>query len=157
MSGVSHTFTLLPDTYSAVFFRYPENYNTFMPLKCGETIANDCLIFPTQKRVLSMLPNAATSSITLTGMNNGIYLQPGSVYFDVLALTPTSANFYEIPHNNLTTRRQIPATGAPTWMTITPTQTPGIFLRNYMNTVTIQLYGLYSTKFVNAFYINAPK
>lgn len=103
-----------------------------------------------------MLPNVATSAITLTGMNNGIYLQPGSVYFNVLALTPNSANFYEIPHNNLTTRRQIPATGSPTWMTITPTQTPNIFLRNYMNTVTIKLYGLYSTKFVNAFYINAP-
>ena len=42
-------------------------------------------------------------------------------------------------------------------MTITPTQTPGIFLRNYMNTITIEIYGLYSTTFVNAFYINAPQ
>ena len=41
-------------------------------------------------------------------------------------------------------------------MTIEPTQTPNIFLRNYMNTVNIKLYGLYSTTFVKAFYINAP-
>jgi hypothetical protein len=90
-------------------------------------------------------------------MNNGIYLQPQSVYFDVLTVSPTQASFYQIPHNNLTTRRQIPTTAAATWMTVEPTQTPGIFLRNYMNTATIKMYGLYSTTFVNAFYINAPK
>ena len=69
-------------------------------------------------------------------MTNGIYLQPLSQFVDVLALTPTTSNLYKIPHKNLTTRRQIPATAAPTWMTITPTQTPNIFLRNYMNTAT---------------------
>lgn len=90
-------------------------------------------------------------------MTNGIYLQPQSQFIDVLALTPTSSNLYNIPHNNLTTRRVIPATGVSTWMTINPTQTPGIFLRNYMNTATINIYGLYSTTFVNCFYINAPK
>lgn len=128
-----------------------------MPLSCVEGGGNTCLIFPTQKRVLTILPNVSTNAITLEGMTNGIYLQPLSQFVDVLALTPTSSNLYHIPHNNLTTRRQIPATGAPTWMTITPTQTPGIFLRNYMNTATINVYGLYSTTFVNCFYINAPK
>ena len=74
----------------------------------------------------------------------------------MVAITANSANLYEIPHNNLTTRQVVPPSNPPTWMTITPTQTPNIFLRNYMNTATIQLYGLYSTTFVNAFYINAP-
>lgn len=90
-------------------------------------------------------------------MNNGIYLQPLSKNIDVLALTPTSSNLYSIPHNNLTTRKIIPETSAANWMTITPTQTPGIFLRNYMNTATIKIFGLYSTTFINCFYINAPK
>lgn len=31
-TDVSHTFALQPDTYTAAFFRYPENYNTIMPL-----------------------------------------------------------------------------------------------------------------------------
>lgn len=157
LTNADHTFNLLPNTYTAAFFRYPENYNTIMPLSCVESGGNTCLIFPGQKRVLTLLPSVSTSTITLQGMTNGIYLQPLSQFVDVLALTPTSANLYQIPHGNLTTRRQIPTTGAPTWMTITPTQTPGIFLRNYMNTATINIYGLYSTTFVNCFYINAPE
>jgi hypothetical protein len=41
-------------------------------------------------------------------------------------------------------------------MTITPTQSPNLFLRNYINTATIQIKGLYSNNFIKAFYINAP-
>lgn len=89
-------------------------------------------------------------------MTNGIYLEPQSKFIDILALTPTSSNLYAILHNNLTTRQIVPTTNTANWMTITPTQTPGIFLRNYMNTATFKIYGLYSTTFVNCFYINAP-
>lgn len=41
-------------------------------------------------------------------------------------------------------------------MTIKPTQTNNIFLRNYLNTVEIQITGIYSSNFIQAFYINAP-
>lgn len=42
-------------------------------------------------------------------------------------------------------------------MTIIPTQTPDLFLRKwYWNTANFSIYGLYSTLFVKAFYINAP-
>lgn len=105
LKNVDHTFAFLPDTYTAAFFRYPENYQPVMPLSCVESGGNTCLIFPNQKRVLTLLPSVSTSTITLQGMTNGIYLQPLSQNIDVLALTPTSSNFYAIPHKNLTTRR----------------------------------------------------
>jgi len=41
-------------------------------------------------------------------------------------------------------------------MTITATQSPNIFLRNYLNTATIQLRGLYTDQYITAFYIHAP-
>lgn len=41
-------------------------------------------------------------------------------------------------------------------MTITPTQTPNLFLRNYMNTAIITINGLYTDTYINAFYIHAP-
>ena len=76
------------------------------------------------------------SSLTLVGMNNGIFLQPLENKIDLVGVTGSSINFYDIPHLNLTTRQQIPRLPAPTTMTITPTQSP-YFLRNYMNTVTM--------------------
>ena len=59
-----------------MFFRYPDNYDTIMPLECAESGGNTCLIFPNQQRVLTILPSLNTNTITLNGMNNGIYLLP---------------------------------------------------------------------------------
>ena len=89
-----------------------------MPVACSELGGNDCLIFPTQKRILVILPSVSTSSILLSGMNNGIHVKPLSDRFDVVAITPTSVNFYDVLHNNLTTLQIIPDTGAATYMTI---------------------------------------
>lgn len=46
--------------------------------------------------------------------------------------------------------------GAPNTFTITNTQNSGnVFLRNYWNTVKMEIDGLFSNKFVKAFYIVA--
>ena len=158
--GATHQFDIDSNTYSAMFIKYPDNYDTVMPLQCSESTGDPCLVFPVQKRVLVLLDSLPTTpSLILTGMNNGIYVQPNLLDIGLLALTTTNEAWsYEIPHGNLTTRQTVPllSSSPATWMTITPTQTPNIFLRDYMNTVSINLYGLYSTTFVKAFYINAP-
>jgi hypothetical protein len=41
-------------------------------------------------------------------------------------------------------------------MTIIPTQSPNLFLRNYMNTATITMNGLFTDSYITAFYIHAP-
>ena len=71
-----------------MFLRYPENYDTIMPLECTESGGGICLIFPNQKRILSLYDTPTTTdTILLSGMNNGIYLQPYSEFFDVVAIT----------------------------------------------------------------------
>jgi hypothetical protein len=32
--GANHSFQIVPNNYSAIFIKYPENYNTIMPLVC---------------------------------------------------------------------------------------------------------------------------
>jgi hypothetical protein len=57
----------------------------------------------------------------------------------------------------LTTIKTIYALATPNTMTLVPTQSPNLFLRNYMNTAIITLKGLFSDPYINAFYIHAPK
>lgn len=127
-----------------------------MPLQCASG-GTYCLIFPTQRRVLSINdPAVSINQIVLSSMNNGIYLQPLLKKLDLVGITSTHIKRYDIQHEPLHTRKRIPRLPAPNTMTITPTQTPNYFLRNYMNTATIEIYGLYSTTHINCFYINAP-
>ncbi len=65
---------------------------------------------------------------------------------------------YTIVHQPLTTRQDMPllAFAANTFV-ITNTQNSGaIFLRNYWNTVKMEIQGLYTSEFIKAFYIEAP-
>lgn len=89
-------------------------------------------------------------------MNNGFYLRPASLYFKVTVAHNTAGEVLLVPHNYLTTLKRNPDTNIATTMSITPTQTPNIFLRNYMNTVIISLDRLYESHFAKAFYIVAP-
>lgn len=46
-----------------------------MPLTCTAT-GGDCLIFPRQRKVVTITPAIITSSLSVMGLTNGIYLLP---------------------------------------------------------------------------------
>lgn len=161
-TNVNHVFTFTAVSpilaNQAIYIVYPENYNTLMPLTCTAG-AHKCFVFPTRNWVTVVTTSAiAAGSVTLTlsGMNNGYYLSPLSLYFRVTLAHGAPGELILIPHNSLVTLQRNPLTNTATVMTITPTQTPNIFLRNYMNTVVIQLTRLWESRFAKAFYIVAP-
>lgn len=141
---------------TAAFLNYPESYHDVMTHTCINPTGK-CIVFPRQRRVVAIpSPPLPVSSITLNNMTNGIYLSPISSYINLTVLSASNIDFYNIPHQNLTTITNNYFNGSSTRMTITPTQNPYIFLRNHMNIAIIQLYGLYTNPFIKAFYINAP-
>lgn len=87
LEGVDHTFDIdLKPDYSTFFAKYPINYQGVMPLECisGTT----CLVFPEQRRVLTMFdPPVYSAQLILSNMNNGIYLQPESNDVDLVGIT----------------------------------------------------------------------
>jgi|JI6StandDraft_1071083.scaffolds.fasta_scaffold14013_4 hypothetical protein len=129
-----------------------------MPLTCTAG-AHKCFVFPTRNWV-TVIPTSAIAAgsvtITLSGMNNGYYLAPTSLYFKLTVVHGSIGELFRINHNSLVTLKRNPLTNTATSMTITPTQTPNIFLRNYMNTVVIELKCLWESNFAKAFYIVAP-
>ncbi len=116
-----------------------------------------CIVFPNQKRVL-VIPSVAFSAgnLVLGNMVNGMYLNPLSMYINLTVFSSSTIDFYNTFHNNLTTIQTNYFAGTPTKMIITPTQSPNLFLRNYMNTATFEIYGLYTDPYIKAFYLNAP-
>lgn len=129
-----------------------------MPVTCTAG-AHTCYVFPTRNWVTviatAAIP-AGTVTIALSGMNNGIHVSPPSLYFRVLVAHGATGELILINHGGLVTLKRNPVTNTATSMLITPTQTPNIFLRNYMNTVIITLDRLYESRFAKAFYIVAP-
>lgn len=117
-----------------------------------------CIVFPKQKRVVVIVTTpVATPSLSLLTMNNGMYVNPISQYINLTVCSSTALDLYNVYHNNLTTITKNYVSTLMNYMTITPTQSPNLFLRNYLNTAIIQLYGLYTDPYIKAFYINAPK
>jgi hypothetical protein len=162
-TGVSHSFGLQltsPVTTSdIIYILYPENYDNVMPSSCGISGGHTCYVFPTRNWVTIIPASTLSGSITLTltNMNNGQYLQPSSLYLKVtISRGGTTADIYNILHNPHTTLQRSPSSGSASSMTLTPTQTPNIFLRNYANTVTFTLTRIYTSAFIRAFYIIPP-
>jgi hypothetical protein len=122
------------------------------------TITNGrCIVFIKQRRILAIATTpVALGSLALNNMINGMYVNPMSSYINLAVYTSSSIDYYNVYHNNLTTIIKNYVTNVTNYMTITPTQSPNLFLRNYINTAIIKLYGLYTDPYINAFYINAP-
>ena len=117
-----------------------------------------CIVFPKQRRVLAIITTpVASGSLVLFTMVNGMYVNPMSSYINLTVYTSSTIDYYNVYHKNLTTIIKNYVTNVTNYMTITPTQNPNVFLRNYMNTAIIKLCGLYTDPYINAFYINAPK
>jgi len=62
-----------------------------MPLTCGST--GSCLIFPDQRLVLSLEASATVTSLAISGLTNGIYIQPDTNIFMTL-VSPTAIDTY---------------------------------------------------------------
>jgi hypothetical protein len=152
-----HTYTFTSIALSAAFIKYPENYQAVMPLSCVRT-GNTCLVFPKQRKIVTVESGASILSILVSGMTNGIYIQA----MNNIELTVASSNSlvkYQIVHPLMAERNYMPVIGATALNTfsIIPTQNSNnVFLRNYWNTVKLQFTGLFSTPFVKAFYIVTP-
>jgi hypothetical protein len=155
-----HIYTFNSIALYSSFIKYPENYQDVMPLVCTGT--GSCLVFPKQRKVVTIESNAAITTLTLSGMTNGIYIKPVN-NIDLKLASSTILHKYQIVHPLLLERNYMPAigsasTGTPlnTFDIINTQNSNNIFLRNYWNTVKIKITGLFSTAFVKAFYIVAP-
>lgn len=73
-------------------------------------------------------------------------------------VSAASVHKYQVAHGSLTTQTTMPllASAANTFTIVNTQNTGAIFLRNYWNTVQMQIKGLFSDKFIKAFYIVAP-
>lgn len=127
-----------------------------MPFTCASTAGN-CLVFPIQRLVVVKAAGAAVTSLLLTTMVNGIYVLP-TQNFDMRLVSSTNIDKYQVVHGSLTTLMTIPllASAANTFTIVNTQNTGAIFLRNYWNTVQMQIKGLFTNKFIKAFYIIAP-
>ena len=141
------------------YIKYPENYQDVMPLTCSTSLAGaSCLIFPKQRTVVVYAePGVSTGALSVQGMTNGIYIQPNDK-IEIKVGSLSNVNKYQLTHPVLVERDYQPlAGGAVNMFDIINTQNSGnIFLRNYWNTVKMEIYGLFTSPFVKAFYITTP-
>lgn len=161
-TSINHVFTLTltaPVTTShIIYIVYPENFNNIMSSTC--TVAgHTCYAFPTRNWI-TIYPGSTLSgmiTLTLQNMNNGYYIQPSSLYIKITVSRGAAADIYYVTQpEHGTLQRRPGGTYYASSMSIAPTQTPSIFLRNYANTVIITLNYMYSHSSVKAFYIIPP-
>ena len=152
-----HVYTFNSIALYSSLIKYPENYQDVMPLICTRT-GGSCLVFPRQRKVVTIEGNVALTTLKLSGMTNGIYIQPVDK-IDMKLASLTNLAKYQIIHPLLVERNYMPVIGAAalnTFDIVNTQNSNNIFLRNYWNTVRITITGLFSTAFVKAFYIVTP-
>lgn len=131
-----------------------------MPLNCSVS-GYSCYVFPTRRWVV-LLPSGTkaigTLSLAITSMNNPYYAQPYSQYFKVTLVRASAlGEVYFIPQNAFTpVSYSFVNLSNPTSVSVTPTQTPSMYLRNYANTVIFYINNLFSDSRMKAIYIKAP-
>lgn len=134
-----------------------------MPSTCSASNYN-CYAFPSPRWIVlvpttTVISGSGTLTIALTTyMNNPYYLQPYSLNFIVTVsrASVALADVYNILQNPFTTIKASTTSGVATSMTITTTQTPNIWLRNYANTAIFQLDNLFMDARITAIYLVAP-
>ncbi len=124
-----------------------------MPSDCTATNSFTCVSFPTRRWIV-LYPGGTHStsvSVSIYYMQNGYYAEaydnrikitvarPNAVG-DVFYITPPSIN---------------PITSGIT-MSISATQTPNIYLRNYANTAIFYINNIFNDDRIKAIYIKAP-
>lgn len=131
-----------------------------MPSDCSVT-GFICYVFPTRRWVV-MYPttthSAGSRSFAITSMNNPFYSQPFSTFFLVtVARAGAVGDTYKITQNAFTpVSYSFQDITKPTAITISTTQTPNMYLRNYANTVIFSITNVFSDSRTKAIYIKAP-
>jgi hypothetical protein len=144
---VTHTYTfgtVFPTTVAII--DYPENYQGVMSTTCAYSDGS-CFVFPNQRRVVTISTlSTSTTTLVITALNNGIYVQPPStISFVVSSDTTSTLNKFSVVHSPFNTLQTILSSGNPTAIDIINVQTiGGVFLRNYWNTVKIDLTGIFT-------------
>lgn len=166
-TSITHTFqftaTSTIGTNDVIYFFYPENFQGLMPSTCAATNYN-CYAFPSPRWIVlipttTVISGSGTLTINLvTYMNNAYYLQAYSQYIVVKVNRGSGglADVYNILQNPFTTIKRSITSGTATYMTISTTQTPNIWLRNYANTAIFDLDNLFMDARITSIYIKAP-
>jgi hypothetical protein len=165
-TGLTHTFTLYLTANigvnDAIYIIYPENFQGLMPSNCVVTNYY-CYVFPTRRWVvLYPTTTIAVGKITLaiTSMNNPYYAQAYSQYFLVTVARSAegvTGDTYKILQGAFTpVSYSFPTPVNLTAISISTTQTPNMYLRNYANTVVFTISNLFSDARTKAIYILAP-
>jgi hypothetical protein len=127
-----------------------------MPSDCS-VINYTCYVFPTRRWVVLYPTTLISGFITLaiTSMNNPYYAQPYSLYFQVtVARENAIGDTYKILQGPFTpVTYSFQSSINATSMTVSPTQTPNMYLRNYANTVKFVINNLFSDARAKAIYI----
>ena len=124
-----------------------------------------CYVFPTRRWVVlypstTVISGAGTLTITLSSyMHNPYYSQPLSENFIVTISRGSGASLgdvYEIYHDPFVTVKKSLTSNVATSLSISPTQTPGVYLRNYANTAIFTIDNIFMDSRIKSIYIKAP-
>ncbi len=144
----------LPST-GIIYIIYPENYQGSMPADCSADNSFTCFSFPTRRWIV-LYPgtnypvNLGTVTINIWWMTNGYYSEALDPRFKLTVARPgTAADVFYITPSPLT-----PQTSGKS-LTISATQTPQIWLRNYANTAIFTINSIFDDDRIKAIYIKA--
>jgi hypothetical protein len=157
-TGRTHTF-VIPLTASLttddiIYIVYPENFEGVMPEDCTATNSFTCFSFPTRRWIVlypGAVYTASTVSVNIYYMTNGYHAQATSPNFKItVARANALADVFEIEQPAFD-----PITSSIT-MTISATQTPQVWLRNYANSAIFTVDNLFIDDRIQAIYLEAP-
>ena len=125
-----------------------------MPNDCTATNSFTCVSFPTRRWIVLYPGNTYTGStvtVSIYHMQNGYYAEAFDNRFKITVARPGVAGdvFY------ITAAAHNPITSGIS-MSISATQTPNIYLRNYANTVIFSIDNIFLDDRIKAIYIKAP-
>jgi hypothetical protein len=97
-------------------------------------------------------------TLSISPMNNPYYAQAESLYFKVTIGRRTTklGDIYNILQPAFTTVKKSLFTNISISMTISATQTPNIYLRNYANTAIFLIDNIFTDKRINSIFIKSP-
>jgi hypothetical protein len=160
-TNIAHTFSFVTTasmtTLHSIFIVYPVNFQGVMPNDCTHTDYY-CFVFP-KRRWVMLCPKATVSAgniVISINMNNAYYSQDINQYFKITIArgVSTQGQTYNVLQPPFTTLKVSPTSVAVS-MSISATQTPNIYLRNYANTAIFLLDNIFIDNRINAIYIKA--
>lgn len=124
-----------------------------MPSDCTATNSFTCVSFPTRRWIVLYPGTSYSTSVTISiyYMQNGYYTEAYDNRIKITVARPnTVGDVFYITHPALN-----PITSGIT-MSISATQTPNIYLRNYANTAIFYINNIFNDDRIKAIYIKAP-